>query len=805
MRRAGSHSICHTVVFGICLGVLGLAVAIVAEGSGLNLITGSVQHQDLRRADQAIVLVRDEEGNIVAQGITNPAGEFTITTPHEGTYSVSAVQDTYKSEFVVVKIGTEPPAPVTLTLTVTQEIALEIVSPLPAIQYKASSETYQVSRKDVEILPRGNNNTVADVLLTVPSVSYGALGQTHIRQDHANQQFRIDGVPIPEGVSSTFTDVISPRMWERADIILGGMEAQYGNKTALVVDITSKSGTKPGFGSFQGFGGSNQTVTPSFEYGGTVGEKFRYYVLNSYTTTNRGIEPPTLGHSVFHDQSERTQTYLRGDYQQDNRNSFSWIFLNAVAKYQIPTIPGLGVNQDVLPLLQAQDPTFSPPASQAVNQNQKENSQYTHLVWRHDVNASNFFQFAGFLRNSSANFSTDPFNTLAYTPDEQTANQKRKAYSLGNRLDYSWIPNTSHLVRAGFQFEYTHAQNQFQLFDFARDPVTGLPTGPVITQTAANTNIQKREEFWVQDQWSLNEAVTVNLGVRADVIQGFYTEGQVSPRLGVTYKLNQLNVLHAYYGRLFTPPNVEQIAFTKVNLQGTTAQPDDPTGFSPRAERSNYFEVGSYHALTNWATVELTAYYKRSHFQSDAGQFGTTPMLNFFAFQWGHQEGIDGALKMQITDDFSARGNVAWGRCKANGLQSGQYLLATKNITDINTAGGVFCDHSQLMTSSAVAAYRFRERTTISGQMLYGSGLRTVANDAAFTNSSHFQSWTTYNASITHVFTLPWDQQKMQVGFDVINMLDQKYSYNTGGGGIGLGIAHAGMPRSYFFRVQWFF
>ena len=450
MRRAGSHSICHTVVFGICLGVLGLAVAIVAEGSGLNLITGSVQHQDLRRADQAIVLVRDAEGNIVAQGITNPAGEFTITTPHEGTYSVSAVQDTYKSEFVVVKIGTEPPAPVTLTMTVTQEIALEIVSLLPAIQYKASSETYQVSRKDVEILPRGNNNTVADVLLTVPSVSYGALGQTHIRQDHANQQFRIDGVPIPEGVSSTFTDVISPRMWERADIILGGMEAQYGNKTALVVDITSKSGTKPGFGSFQGFGGSNQTVTPSFEYGGTVGEKFRYYVLNSYTTTNRGIEPPTLGHSVFHDQSERTQTYLRGDYQQDNRNSFSWIFLNAVAKYQIPTIPGLGVNQDVLPLLQAQDPTFSPPASQAVNQNQKENSQYTHLVWRHDVNASNFFQFAGFLRNSSANFSTDPFNTLAYTPDEQTANQKRKAYSLGNRLDYSWIPNKSHLVKTGF-------------------------------------------------------------------------------------------------------------------------------------------------------------------------------------------------------------------------------------------------------------------------------------------------------------------------------------------------------------------
>ncbi len=799
------RSIIVMTAIGLVL-VEGLFVALdAAERDEKRMITGIVQNQDLRRVDQAIVQVRDQEGTVTTQSVTNQAGEFSLSVPEEGTYSVSAVQETYRSEYAVVTIGKEKPVPVTLTLALTKEIALEIVSPLPPIQYKASSETYQLSRKDIETLPRGNNNTVADVLLTIPSVAYGALGQTHIRQDHANQQFRIDGVPIPAGVSATFTDVITPRMWERADIILGGMEAQYGNKTAVLVDITSKSGAHPAFGSAQIFGGSNQTVNPSFEYGGTIGEKFRYYVLNSYTTTNRGIEPPTLGHSVFHDQSERNQTYLRGDYQHDNRNSLSWIFINAVAKYQIPNLPGLGVNGDTLPLIQAQNPTFSPVPSRAVDQNQKENSQYTQLVWRHDLNASNFFQLAGFFRNSYANFTTDPLNTLAYVPDEQTASQKRKAYMLGTRLDYSWIPDKSHLVKTGFQLEYSNAQNQFQLFDFAVDPVSALPAGPVISQTAANTNIQKRVGIWIQDQWTLTDSLILNVGVRGDVIQSFYNEGQLSPRVGVTYKFNRSNVLHAYYGRLFTPPNVEQIAFTKVNLEGTSAQPDDPTGFRPRAERSHYFEVGSYHALNNWATLELTAYYKRNHFQSDAGQFGTTPMLNFFAFQWGYQIGIDGALKMQLTDDLSVRGNVAWGRCKGNGLQSGQYLLDAKEIADINTAGGVFCDHSQLITGSAVVAYRFPFKTMLSGQMLYGSGLRTAESDQALTNSSHFQSWTIYNVSISHTFTLPWDQQKMLVGFDIINMLDQKYFYNTGGGSIGLGIAHAGMPRSFFFRAQWFF
>ena len=802
-----------------CWGLLTVALSILfwgslsrvhaGDGDQFTTIKGTVQNQDLRRVPQAVIEVKNQEGDLVSSGVSNDAGEFAISVPANETYSISAVQETYRSEYVVLELGAEQPKPVVLTLSRTKEIALEVLSPLPPIQYKASSETYSLSRKEIETLPRGNNNQVYEVLLTVPSVVYGALGQTHIRQDHANQQFRIDGVPIPEGVSSTFTDVITPRIWERADIILGGMEAQYGNKTALVVDITSKSGTKPGFGSLQVFGGANNEATPSFEYGGTIGEKFRTYVMNSYTTTNRGIEPPTLDRPSFHNQAQRNQTYLRGDYQPNNSNSLSWIFLNSVATYQIPTSPNLQANQNVLALLQAQDPTFAPVSSQAVDQNQNEYGQYTHLVWRYDVNTSNFFQLAGFLRNSYANFTTDPLNTLAYAPDAstaETASQKRKAYALGTRLDHTWTPNQQHLVKLGVQIQYTHAQNEAQFFDFAVDPGTGLPVGPVISQTGSNTNVQLREELWVQDQWSIGDHWTLNLGLRGDIIQSsFYNEGQVSPRVGVTFKLNHSNVFHAYYGRLFTPPNIEQIAFTKLNLEGTTAQSDDPTGFRPRSERANYFEVGSYHALSNWGTLELTYYYKQARYLSDAGQFGSTPLLNFFAFNSGFQTGIDGALKLQFTENLSIRGNVSWGKCKGSGLQSGNYLLDTKEITDINTPGGVFCDHSQTMTSSAVVFYRLPTKTTLSGQMLYGSGLRTAANEEALTNSSHFDSWTMFNASLTHTFSLPWDKQKILVGFDAVNLGNFQYFYNQGEGSIGLGAPHAGLGRSFFGRLQWFF
>jgi len=807
----------RTIPLGLWIGLIstfavvmscvsGVGEAVSAANDETRTITGLVQNQDLRRVDQAIVQVRDPEGNVVTQGVTNQAGEFTVTVPQEGTYSVSAVQDTYKSEFVVVKIGTERAAPVTLTLSVTQDIALEIVSPLPAIQYKASSETYQLSRKDIETLPKGNNNDVYEVLATVPSVAYGALKQTHIRQDHANQQYRIDGIPIPDTVSGSFADIVPPRAWERADIILGGMEAQYGNKTTLLVDITSKSGTKPGFGSMQLFGGSNQTLNPSFEYGGTVGEKFRYYALNSFITTNRGLEPPTLGYTNNHNQSEKNNTYLRGDFQHDNRNNFSWIYLNSVAKYQIPTIPNLTANPDVLTLLQAQDPTFNPVASQSVNQYQKENNQYSQLVWRHDLDAVKFFSLGLYFRRGEADFHTPANNALAFADNvnsAQTANQKRTAYTGGGRLDHTWILNSQHLLKTGFQVDYTNASNQAQIFAF--DNSGGAPAGPVLSLQSSNRNIQWREEFWIQDQWSPHDQWTFNLGVRGDIIQGFYNEGQVSPRLGATYKHNQSNVFHAYYGRLFTPPNVEQIAFVNLNTQNTTAAPDDPTGFRPRAERSHYFEVGSYHALGRYATFQLTGYYKLDHYMSDAGQFGSTPMLNFFAFQNGWKRGIDGALKVQFTDKLIGRGNVGWGQCKGYGLQSGQYLLDNKQIADINSPGGVFCDHSQFVTSSAVVTYRILERTNLTGQMLYGYGFRSSADADAKTNSSHVPSYTVYNASLTHVIPLPWDNQKMLLGFDIINLLDQQYFYNTGEGSIGLGIAHAGTPRSYFFRAQWFF
>ena len=107
------------------------------------------------------------------------------------------------------------------------------------------------------------------------------------------------------------------------------------------------------------------------------------------------------------------------------------------------------------------------------------------------------------------------------------------------------------------------------------------------------------------------------------------------------------------------------------------------------------------------------------------------------------------------------------------------------------------------MTSSAVLTYHPFEHTTVTGQMLFGAVGRT-AKPGEKTNSSHSPSYTTYNLSIDQAISL-WDDCKAVLGFDVINIFDQQVFLNSGEGSIGLGVAHANMPRSFFFRGQFFF
>src|SRR5215469_155124 len=104
------------------------------------------------------------------------------------------------------------------------------------IQPSLGSTVYQFKRDTIENQPQGYNQPVNQVLLQAPGVAQDSFGQLHVRGDHNGLQFRIDGVQLPEGIN-VFGQALQTRLADSISMITGALPAQYGYRTAAVVDI----------------------------------------------------------------------------------------------------------------------------------------------------------------------------------------------------------------------------------------------------------------------------------------------------------------------------------------------------------------------------------------------------------------------------------------------------------------------------------------------------------------------------------------------------------------------------------------
>ena len=137
---------------------------------------------------------------------------------------------------------------------------------------KIGATTYTISRQAILDMPQGENTPIDKVILQFPGVSYDSAVSNpnfHVRNEYANVQIRINGVIIPEGVSGLGM-YLDTNFIGSMSLLTGALPAQYGLRTAGVLDITSRSFATPG-GEVSLYGGSRQTITPSFDYGGSVG------------------------------------------------------------------------------------------------------------------------------------------------------------------------------------------------------------------------------------------------------------------------------------------------------------------------------------------------------------------------------------------------------------------------------------------------------------------------------------------------------------------------------------------------------
>ena len=193
-------------------------------------------------------------------------------------------------------------APVQITAKRFKEARIDLVP-------KVGTTVYTIDQGLIGTLGQGDATPFAEVLQRLPGVAKDskASGSLHVRDDHGNVQYRIDGVQLPENISG-FGLSIDTRFADQVDFLTGALPAQYGLRTAGIVEIQTKEGTVAPGGRIGLQLGSHNTFEPSASFFGSVGS-LSYYLSGSYTANSQGIENPQPSRNADHDKTKQVKTF----------------------------------------------------------------------------------------------------------------------------------------------------------------------------------------------------------------------------------------------------------------------------------------------------------------------------------------------------------------------------------------------------------------------------------------------------------------------------------------------------------------
>jgi outer membrane receptor protein involved in Fe transport len=647
---------------------------------------------------------------------------------------------------------------------------------------KIGASTYTITRDTIEKLPQADNAPIDKVILQMPGVSYDSAASNpnfHVRNEYANVQFRINGVVVPEGVSG-LGPFLDTNFIGSMSLLTGALPAEYGLRTAGVLDITSRSFATPG-GEISLYGGSRQTFTPSFDYGGSLGNS-EYFVSARGDWNGLGIESPTPGLNAIHDDTQQGRFFGYASTLLDESTRFSVISAASYSAFQIPNNPGQ------MPLGDFGPATYD---STTLNENEYDSYYMTMAaLQRHGTDGD--AQLAVFSRYAEVHFVPDVFGDLVF--NDVASDVVRQSTLTGMQGDASYIVNDRHTLRAGFAV--TGEQTNVGDVSTVLDSTTLAPETISDKTSLLGWNIGT----YIQDEWKLSNQLTLNAGLRFDQLYQFVDANQLSPRLALIYKPFEGTSIHAGYARYFTPPYQAQATQSNIALfAGTTNAPDIAVDDPVKPERSHYFDVGVDQTVLPGLTMGLDAYYKMAKDMIDDGQFGAAVVLTQFNYARGYSEGGEFKLKYN-NGNFNAYANFAYNITRAIDVESNQYLFDAATYAYLQN-NYHYTDDMQRMTGSAGASYRWYD-TLVSASLIYGSGLRTGdISDGVVPNSLHTTPYAVVNTGIAQDFHWSTDYKPVTVRFDIVNLFDQIYELRDGSG-IGVFAPQYGARRGYYMGIS---
>jgi outer membrane receptor for ferrienterochelin and colicins len=673
-------------------------------------------------------------------------------------------------------------APIVVTAQRLNEARLDI-------ETKTGASTYTIDNEAIVAQPGGGNQSLNQVLLQAPDVVQDSFGQLHVRGDHNGLQYRLNGVILPEGIS-VFSQTLSPRLVSSLSLITGALPAEYGLRTAGIIDINTGSGLLQPGGYVSMYGGSFGTIQPSFEYGGSSGS-FSYYATGDYKQSDLGIESPDGSAVPLHDHTKQIHGFGYLEKILDENNRLSLILGISDGKYQIPNQRGL---QPTLGLNVNGVTQF---LSDNLDENQRELAEYGILSWQHAAGPLNFNTSIA-LRYTSLHFSPDYLGDLLYNGIGQDAFKSDTALSW--QTDVAYKLSDAHTVRTGFYLQHDSSESYTTSQVLPIDPVTGIQTSNIPLVIPDNgTQVQQIGSVYLQDEWRVSAPFTLNYGLRFDHYSAYSNGSLLQPRINFVWQFGSGTTVHGGYSRYFIPPPFELIAATTIGkFTGTTAAPSIPQDTPPFGQKANYYDLGvQQKLLDNALTLGVDSFYEQAQHLIDEGQFGAPIILTPFNYRYGLIGGIEFTGNYSV-NNFSAYGNLSFQAAHGKQWESAQFNFSAADFAYV-AQNYIHLDHEGRVAASGGVSYLW-QATRFSADFIFGTGLRESIN---FPNDSHVPSYTVVNLGASHDFQLS-GSSKLTARFDVINLFDKVYQIRSGSG-VGVFAPQYGTRRGFFGGLAWQF
>lgn len=694
----------RTFAFLLIFSVAIPSVRLLAQSGGnTTTVNGTVLDPTGAVVPNATVELRNSVSHFSRTTTTDNNGAFSVSNVPFNPYHMTVTAAGFTAQAQDVEVRSVVP----LTVNVTLQIAAssEVVTVESGSDLIETDSTFHtdVDKSLVDRLPLESQSSSLSsaVTLTTPGISADSNGLFHGLGDHAENSFSVDGQPITDQQSKVFSNQIPLDAVQSMEVISGAPPAEYGDKTSVVINLTTRSGqgvkrpTGSVTTSYGSFGTAN--VGMNFAYGG---ENWGNFVSANGLKTGRFLDPSEF--AVIHDKGNEENFFDRADYQISPGDSIHLNFDFTRSWFQNPNSLD-SQNATAWNDLVVDNNGLDPNGHVVGPADQRSQIKTFNIApsWVRLLSNTTVFTLGAYVRRDHYDYypSANPFADLAPDLQSESVGQDRTLTNAGLRANISYAKGI-HNVKAGALYQQTFLNEDDTLgivnpiYNAVCLNPDGSPnTNPRVTNPgqcggaqnpggSANPNFNpvllpydltrsggtlfsfightdvKELSMYTQDTISTGPW-SFNLGLRGDFYNGLTTHKELEPRLGVAYNIKKSNtVLRASYARVLETPFNENLVLSSEGCSSAVLAPllsCNVFGVNPLSPGwRNEFHAGFQQAFGRYVVVSGEYIWKYTHNGYDFSILGATPIT--FPIEWHNSKipGFAGRVSVPNFHGFSA-------------------------------------------------------------------------------------------------------------------------------------------------------